>query len=502
MPYNLLDGYKFHVLARTGLAASTPTLASGELGYTTDTKTFLIGDDTASPPRSITTKSTGAFDFSIADSVKFASVLMTDGGKVDGLDLSTALINGGGVISVKPDGTLASRLIVSGNDSLVIVNASGNDGNIDIRISPALFATYLQTVAHDDSLTGFGTVGSPLSVTQATEVLRAGLEIATVVEALAGVLHTHAITPLTLKNYVDAAIAALPSATNPFPANAAGFLNNNGAGGLSWVHLATVIGEYNARTFGGPANSYTATFAPLKINGFTAGDIIYGTMNATNTTTIVTIQNTTTGAVYPVTLGDGVNPPPIGSLIIGHTIVFQFDGTSIRALTDLTAGRVVGGATSGFSGLILASRWKRSNALIETFNIASYSFNQTTKRATVIFSSPLPHANYIVQWQPVPRIFGQSTTFSYNGGGGETNDSYQYSDTTYYIVADYPQDALVPKPVSNVTDNVNTFFKTTTSFAFQAASWRSSSNTYNPNPNVGGLNGDSLIDNGFFNIIG
>jgi len=50
--------------ARVGLSSQVPALRLGELGYDTDRKVGRIGDDTPTPPRTLTDKTTGEFDLS------------------------------------------------------------------------------------------------------------------------------------------------------------------------------------------------------------------------------------------------------------------------------------------------------------------------------------------------------------------------------------------------------------------------------------------------------
>ena len=58
---SLLAGYKFHVLARYGLAQHVPAAKLAEMLWDVDTKTFRVGDDTSNPPRIMSEKSTGTF---------------------------------------------------------------------------------------------------------------------------------------------------------------------------------------------------------------------------------------------------------------------------------------------------------------------------------------------------------------------------------------------------------------------------------------------------------
>lgn len=139
MPVNVVDGYIFKILARIGLAAQVPTLQTGELGYDTDTKTGRLGDNTAQPPRLMTDKSTGIFNFQFLTYARFPRVEMVPGGKVDGVDVST--MNGdNGLVARIADGTMANRKVISGNSTVSVVNGDGVAGDIDIRVTDELVA--------------------------------------------------------------------------------------------------------------------------------------------------------------------------------------------------------------------------------------------------------------------------------------------------------------------------------------------------------------------------
>ena len=134
MAINLIDGYVYKIVARLGLAADVPTLQDGEIGWDRDVKTFRVGDDTASPTRIMTTKSTGIFDFSSVTYARFSRIDMVPGGTVDGVDVST-LNQANGFLVRTGAGVFNNRKVISGDGSVSIVNGDGLSGDLDIRVS-------------------------------------------------------------------------------------------------------------------------------------------------------------------------------------------------------------------------------------------------------------------------------------------------------------------------------------------------------------------------------
>lgn len=131
----LIDGYIFHLVARQGLAAEVPTLVTGEFGWDTDKKTLRVGDDTSSPPRVMSTKSTGDFDFSTVGTITLAGNLTFSQGKINGMDLS-GLNQANGILVRRGNGVFASKALVSGDNSIQVTGGTGLSDNIDIRLSP------------------------------------------------------------------------------------------------------------------------------------------------------------------------------------------------------------------------------------------------------------------------------------------------------------------------------------------------------------------------------
>lgn len=214
MPFNLLDGYAFHIICRLGTAANVPAMEMGEIGFDTDTRVFRIGNDTSIPEKVMTTNSNIAFDFSLVPDVKFKQISMSAGGKVDGVDLSTLNTAGAGLLSNDGNGAFTGVVLLSGDSSIVITNSAGQGGNPDIRVSPALLSSILSSVQHTSSLSGTGTLLSPLDLSQATTTLRGGVMLATGTEASNGVNADKAVTPNSLATALAAKTPVISSGSS------------------------------------------------------------------------------------------------------------------------------------------------------------------------------------------------------------------------------------------------------------------------------------------------
>lgn len=204
MPFNLLDGYAFHIVCRYGVSAQTPAMQMGELGFDTDTRVLRVGNDTAIPESIMATNSTVAFVYPNVPSVTFNQINLPPGGTVDGVDISTLTSTGAGLLASDGAGTFNSAILTSGDNSLTITNPSGQSGNPDIRISPAVLSGFLTQVYHTTSFTGTGAVSDPLALVQGSTTVVGGLYLASSAEAIAGVNPNKAITPATLKAAVTA----------------------------------------------------------------------------------------------------------------------------------------------------------------------------------------------------------------------------------------------------------------------------------------------------------
>lgn len=111
----------------------------------------------------------------------------------------------------------------------------------------------LASVVHDATMTGTGVdEATKLSVIQATDALRGAVELATSAEAQALADAARVITPATLL-----AVLTNLRLNNGLPANAAGFLSNNGAGVLSWIKGGVPYGFAGANQGGGASIVWT-----------------------------------------------------------------------------------------------------------------------------------------------------------------------------------------------------------------------------------------------------
>lgn len=203
----LIQGYSFKLVARLGLAANVPTLVEGEIGFDTDMKVFRVGDDTSTPPRVPTTKSLGAFDFSLSDYFKFKEIQLPDGGTVDGVDISKINVSNGFLVR-KANNDFQSVSFASGDGTIQITNGSGIGGNVDLRVSPDLLADligggYLTEVITSDRFTGDGTALTPLDIKASSETQVGAMRIATQAEFDAGLLSTVAVVPYHLTHFAS-----------------------------------------------------------------------------------------------------------------------------------------------------------------------------------------------------------------------------------------------------------------------------------------------------------
>lgn len=216
MAFNLLDGYAFHIVCRLGIAANTPAMQIGELGFDTDTRCLRIGNDTAIPEYVMCSNSTVAFTYPSVPSVTFNKIELPAGGTVDGVDLSDLISAGSGLLTTDGAGSFGSAVLTSGDNSITITNPSGQPGNPDLRIAPGILSGFLATVTHTASFGGDGTAGNPLSLASATTTLTGGVQLATTAEAQAGTNTTDAITPATLKSALSTlAMSFTAAATAP-----------------------------------------------------------------------------------------------------------------------------------------------------------------------------------------------------------------------------------------------------------------------------------------------
>lgn len=124
------------VIVRLGVEADVPSLQFGELGMDIDTLTMRIGDDTPDPPKILTTKSTGDFDFSSSGTITFNNVVFASGGGIGGVDIESLYTETGIVVSIG-GGQFRQTTITSSDNSVVITNGDGQSGLIDLKVSSA-----------------------------------------------------------------------------------------------------------------------------------------------------------------------------------------------------------------------------------------------------------------------------------------------------------------------------------------------------------------------------
>lgn len=206
------EGYPYKIVARLGVSTDIPILIPGEIGYDLDTKTFRVGDGTTEVPKIPSTKSVGTFTYASANIIA-ANFNVITGGTVCGLKLNTLNQNDGFVVR-KANGEFRNVEFISGDGTLSVTNPTGVNGNVDIRLSPALAnlllaGGFLSQVTHNNTLTGLGTVASPLSVTDSTESQKGAMRIATQLEASAGIVDDAALTPESIANIDPAGATAL-----------------------------------------------------------------------------------------------------------------------------------------------------------------------------------------------------------------------------------------------------------------------------------------------------
>ena len=122
------------IVIRTGTKIQIPILDVGEIGYVTDIRAGVIGDGSSNPPLLMSTKSTGDYDFSATNIVKFNKLIANT---LNGIDFG-ALNASNGILVRTGDGAFSSRKLTSGNGSVKFTFPDGVLDNPDIRISPDL----------------------------------------------------------------------------------------------------------------------------------------------------------------------------------------------------------------------------------------------------------------------------------------------------------------------------------------------------------------------------
>lgn len=134
------------VIVRFGVESDIPALRIAELGWDIDTKTFRIGDDTDTPTKVLTTKSTGDFDFTSSSLVKFNNVEVNT---LNGIDFESLNAAPGILVRSSTSGEFSVTSLESSDGSVDIVNNDGLNGPIDIRISTQSLRTALAPIIED-----------------------------------------------------------------------------------------------------------------------------------------------------------------------------------------------------------------------------------------------------------------------------------------------------------------------------------------------------------------
>lgn len=132
------------VIVRSGLEANIPALRTAEVGWDIDTKTLRVGDDSHDPVKILTTKSTGDFDFTSANSVRFKNLIVDT---IAGADISSMYGDAPGfVVAVDNQGNFRNSKLVSSDGSVEIVGGTGESGEVDIRVSTATIGNALDDI--------------------------------------------------------------------------------------------------------------------------------------------------------------------------------------------------------------------------------------------------------------------------------------------------------------------------------------------------------------------
>lgn len=132
---SLIDGYRYKLVGRFGLASQVPSLLVAELGYDIDTKFGRFGDGTGTPPRVVTDKSTGTFSLNTLTALTLPGNIPVTGGKVDGVDIST-MNTADGYLVRSGNGTFKNLVMTSIDTSVSIDNGNGVSADTtDFRVN-------------------------------------------------------------------------------------------------------------------------------------------------------------------------------------------------------------------------------------------------------------------------------------------------------------------------------------------------------------------------------
>lgn len=132
------------VIVRSGLEANIPALHTAELGWDIDTKTLRVGDESHDPVKILTTKSTGDFDFTSANSVKFKHLIVDT---LAGANIASMYGEAPGfVVAVDSQGNFRNSKIISSDGSVSVTNGTGESGEVDLRVSTETIGNALDDI--------------------------------------------------------------------------------------------------------------------------------------------------------------------------------------------------------------------------------------------------------------------------------------------------------------------------------------------------------------------
>ena len=284
----------------------------------------------------------------------------------------------GANLMISPDGTLSALPPGTGTVSLVTVGSGLTGGgpgpNILITLNPASTTQFGGVII--DPVGGINVVGSQISLAQATDTAKGGVELATVAEVITGTDNTRAVTP--------AGLAAKVASTT-----VRGIVQLSDNASLTSSTLAATPTAVKTAYDAAVAAQATASAALPKAGGTMTGIITFA---AGQTFPGVSLPKATTSSLGVISVGPGLSVnssgvlstsnvgtvtgvtagPGLGSPATGNTI--STSGT-IRLLPPTTDGLQLGGVKAGaniaiaFDGTISVP----ANAFMAVNN--PYSFN-------------------------------------------------------------------------------------------------------------------------------
>lgn len=157
------NGFLTRLVTRLGLSGQIPSalLIEGEIAFTLDDKSFWVGDGTSNPPKFMSTKSTGDFDFSSVTAVTLpgGAVFNNEVNSI-GTAISNIIDNSPGFLVKTGNNIFNSISFISRDESIVIEGEDGQGQEINIIInqqsnSQREFRTeIIQSIFGEDGETG------------------------------------------------------------------------------------------------------------------------------------------------------------------------------------------------------------------------------------------------------------------------------------------------------------------------------------------------------------